>query len=549
MNQVLQSLQNFASDRLPHLIVPIAILIVGWIVAVALGAAVRGALHRTNLDDRIARSMMGEVRAKGFDSARWTGKLVYYIVLLITVVAFLQALRLTAATVPIASLLEKVFAFLPKLLGAGVIAIVAWIVASLARKLMLTVLDRWDIDGRIARERGVIAAAKSEPPAKGERPEAEAKEAGAPVGRAIANTTYWIVLLLFVPAILDTLAIQGLLRPVQNMVDEVLGFLPNLASAALILAVGWFVARLIQRLVTNILVSIGTDRLSDRIGLTKALGKHSLSSLIGLVLYALILIPVAIGALNALQLEAITAPASDMLATFFGALPMLFAAFLVLAIAYVVARLLASLSEKLLRGIGFDDVLTKLGITRGEAVESGASARARGTTKAPSTEWSPSRVVGALVMVGVMLFALIEAADLLGFATVADLSGEIIELGGHILLGLVVFGFGMYFANLAAKAVMESGVSQPRVLSLLTRVAVLALAGAMALRQMGIADSIIELAFGLVLGSAAVAAALAFGLGGREAAGRAIENARVRMHESRRETTPPPAGARPDVAE
>jgi hypothetical protein len=519
MEQALHSLRTFAVDRLPGLVLPIAILIVGWLVAVALGALVRRALRKTKFDDRIAKEALGEERAKTFDSARWGGKLVYYVVLLFTAVAFLQSFQLTAATAPIGKLLEIVFAFVPKLLGAGVIAFVAWLVAALARRLMRVVLERWNLEGRLAHELGSAAP-------EGEKPPSETERHGPKVADTIASTTYWIVLLLFVPAILDALGIQGLLVPVQHMVDEVLAFLPNLASAAIILAVGWAVARILQRAVTTVLEGVGADKLGERVGMSKVLRRHSLSSLLGLVVYALILIPVAIGALNALQLESITRPASAMLGTFFGALPMMFAALVVIAIAYVAARLLYGLTRKLLEGVGFDDVLARLGITA-----------------QPSADWPPSRVAGALVMVAVMLFAAIEASRLLGFTAIAALAGDVAILGGHILLGLVIIGVGLWVANVGARAVQRSGVTQARVLSIFTRVSILALAGAMGLRQMGIADVIIEMAFGLVVGSAAVAAALAFGLGGREAAGRAIDDMRSRLARSRRETTPPPHGA------
>jgi hypothetical protein len=55
------------------------------------------------------------------------------------------------------------------------------------------------------------------------------------------------------------------------------------------------------------------------------------------------------------------------------------------------------------------------------------------------------------------------------------------------------------------------------------RVSILVLAGAMALGQMGVASDIINLAFGLLIGAIAVAVALAFGLGGREIAGRELD--------------------------
>jgi len=63
---------------------------------------------------------------------------------------------------------------------------------------------------------------------------------------------------------------------------------------------------ILQQILTNLLAAIGADRLSERMGLAPALGEQRLSGLLGLVVYALILIPVLIAALNALALEAIT---------------------------------------------------------------------------------------------------------------------------------------------------------------------------------------------------------------------------------------------------
>ena len=139
---------------------------------------------------------------------------------------------------------------------------------------------------------------------------------------------------------------------------------------------------------------------------------------------------------------------------------------------------------------------------------------------------TPSEIVGSLVLVAVLLFATVEALRLLGFAVLADLLAEFIQLGGQILLGLLVFAVGLYLANLAADLIRSSDAAHAGLLALVARVAILVLAGAMALRQMGIANEIVNLAFGLLLGAIAVAAAIAFGFGGREIAGR----------------TPPPGG-------
>ena len=79
---------------------------------------------------------------------------------------------------------------------------------------------------------------------------------------------------------------------------------------------------------------------------------------------------------------------------------------------------------------------------------------------------------------------------------------------------------GYWLADLAARAIQRANPDGRTGLARIARVAILGLVLAMGLRAMGIADDIVNLAFGLVLGAVAVAAALAFGLGGRDAAGK-----------------------------
>ena len=117
-----------------------------------------------------------------------------------------------------------------------------------------------------------------------------------------------------------------------------------------------------------------------------------------------------------------------------------------------------------------------------------------------------------------------EAARLLGFELLADLVSQFIVFAGKVLLGVVIFGVGLFLANLASRAIRASTASQARFLSLAAQIAIIVLAGAMALRQMGLANDIINLAFGLLLGAIALAAAIAFGIGGREVAARQLES-------------------------
>ncbi|RPI28249.1 MAG: hypothetical protein EHM70_16900, partial [Chloroflexota bacterium] len=156
------------------------------------------------------------------------------------------------------------------------------------------------------------------------------------------------------PAILDALNLNGLLVPVQSVVDETLGILPNVLGAALIFALGWLVARIVHQLVVNILSGIGIDRLGAETGLANTMGETRISDIVGLIVYVLILIPVAIAALDTLNISAISDPATNMLNMILAALPALFGAFLLLAIAYFIARMLGNFVASILAGVGFN---------------------------------------------------------------------------------------------------------------------------------------------------------------------------------------------------
>ncbi len=489
MEAILDQIIQLVVDYIPNLLGALAILIIGWLVALVVSVIVRRALRRTTLDNRLASWVVGEEEAKAFEVERWIAKGVYYLIMLFVLIAFFQALGLTIITEPLNQLLLQAFEFAPRLLGAGVLVLTAWIVARGLKLIVSRVLGIAKLDERLGRQAGLE------------------EEEHVFLTQTLANAVYWLVLLLFLPAVLDALALQGLLEPILGMINNILSFLPSIFAAGLILVIGWFVARIVQRIVTNLLAAVGTDRLSEQVGLAAVLGKQRLSGFLGLVVYVLILIPVLIAALDTMALEAITQPATNMLDTILGALPAIFAAGLVVAIAYVVGRVVAGLITNLLAGAGFDAVLTRMGLGKEPA----------------EGERTPSEIVGYLVLVAIMLFSSIEALRLLGFESVADIVTQFMAFASQVLLGLIIFAIGLYLANLAAKTVQASGAAQTGLLAMAARVSILVLAGAMGLRQMGLANEIINVAFGLLLGAIAVAVALAFGLGGRELAARELE--------------------------
>ena len=538
------------SGTVANVVVAILILIVGWVLAALLASFTRGLLQRTGLDERLRGLLGGTATAPQI--SRSAASAVYFVVIVLAVVAALDLLQLTTVTAPLNAFLTVVLEYLPRVAGAILLLLLAWLLATVLRAVVARLLGAMRLDERL----GLTGEGAAPPAAAPGAPDAGAvapatapavPETGAPAGPArrpvsvsqtLAETVYWLVFLLFLPGILSALGVDGMLAPLLVMLNQLLGFLPNLLAAALILVVGWFAVRLIQRVVTGVLAGLGVDALSDRVGLGAALGNQRLSVLLGTILYVLLLIPILLAALDALDMDALTLPVRDMLDDVLDALPRLFAAALLLGVSYVGGRLIGALVTNLLAAAGFDSLPRRLGLAaRTQAIADtsvpDATLRVGGRT--------PSEVVGGIVLAAVLVFAAVEASSLLGFGVVAGLLAEFLVFGGQILIGLLIFAVAIYLADLAAGVVRASSVPQPRLMALVTRWAILLLGGAMALRQMGLANEIITVAFGLLLGAVAVAAALAFGLGGREVAGEELREWRAALQSGEAEASWPPS--------
>ncbi len=511
MAEIQAQLMQLLGSHVPMIVGALVILIVGWLIALVVSGAIRKGLRRFRITEKTGQ-WFGTEEAKAVQVERWIGRGVYYVILLLAVVGFLQALGLKGMTEPINRFLNELFAYAPRLIGPAILLFVAWVLASVLRYAVTKGLGKARMDERLENQVGM-----------------EGEEAFS-VTKTLGEAVYWLVFLLFLPAVLNALALQGLLTPVQRMVEKVLAYLPNLFGAGLILLVGWFIARIVQRLIASVAMAMGADRLSEQVGLKDALGKQSVSKLLGLVAYILIFVPTLIAALNALQLEAVTRPTSAMLATMLQALPAIFAAALVMVIAFFVGRVVSNLVSSLLANAGFNAVLSRLGL--------GSGAEIKGRT--------PSEAVGYLTLAAIMILGGIEAFELLGFEAVAELFSQFTVFAAQVVLAVVFVAIGLYIANLVFNTILASQIAQSRLVANVARVTILALAGAMALRLIGVADEIISLAFGLLLGAFAVAFAVAFGLGGRDLAARLLDESfrSIREQEEKKPINGAPVGGK-----
>jgi hypothetical protein len=385
----------------------------------------------------------------------------------------------------------------PKVLIALLILVATWVVARAVKWALQKAIDRIP-----ALQKHVTGGPKET------------------VGHQLGTIAKLIIWLVGIMAALNYLGVGQILEPINALVTQIFTFLPKLIGAGLIFFVGLIVARIVRQLTETVLIAANVDGLLARIGIGDTSGtvradpeavppgaapgatRATLARAAGILLYALIIIPAAIAALNVLDIEAISVPATNMLNEVLTAIPHILTAALWLGIAFILARFIKTIIEGILPPTGFDNAIRSTGIL-------------------PAAS-SPSRIVANIAFIAVMLGAAIEAAQQLGGGTVAIFLAQITELGGKVIFGTLIIVSGIFLARIIA-GLVGSSTGEGSYAEEIVKYAIIALFTAIGLTFMGLADQIVILAFGLILGSAAVAVALAFGLGGRDAAARMLE--------------------------
>ena len=298
--------------------------------------------------------------------------------------------------------------------------------------------------------------------------------------------------LLFVPGIFSILGVSSVAAPILGLLNTIWGYVPNILAAVIILVVGLLVAKLVRQLLIPVFNRIKVDELQKKAGIeVNETGKLSVT--IAYIIYVLIVIPVIIIALQALNIKAITDPAISMLNIIFGFIPNIIVAALIIFIGTVIGRFAGQIVKRLIASTGIDSKMEQLeGKTQNIVI---------------------SRLAGTIVNIVIIIFFTVEGFSILRLGILSEIGTTIIAYMPRALAAVIIFVLAMIASSLAEKALNKGGF---KTYAVLARIAILVLAAFMILNQLGIAPEIVNSAFIMIVAALAVAFAIAFGIGGRD---------------------------------
>ena len=318
------------------------------------------------------------------------------------------------------------------------------------------------------------------------------------LSKFISKLVYLLVMIFVFTLVLGRLGLTSALDPLKNMLDDFLGFIPRIVGAGLVTYIGYMLATIVAEF-----VGMSGDTIRKALPKLKISTKIDVVNILKKIVFIFVFIPLLIVALNILEMDSISIPATTMLSSFMAAIPKIAVAAIILLAFTIGARFLSGLVKD--RKVFF----VYGGVDMNATLQKMQHDKMTGNTNVVN-------LIGNIVYFFILLFGITTAIEKLEFKQLSEIFATINVYGGKILFGLVILVIGNWIASIVYK---NMAAKENAFLASIVRMAIIAIFLAIGLSTMGIADEIINLAFGLTLGTIALTVVLSFGLGGREAAG------------------------------
>ena len=371
--------------------------------------------------------------------------------------------------------------FVPKLLAALMILIVGFIIAKMVKWAITKVINKTGVGTKIG---GILGStSKSD------------------VGGGFGTGAFWIVMLFVAIACLKALGLDNVSEPLMGLLNQFFEFMPKIIGAAAVGAVAFLVATMAK---FGVHKGLSLGDVDNRLKLKQGTLLNSLP----IAAFCFVLLFFLPSVFGTLEMEELSGPVTDMVNQIISFLPNLFSAGIILAIFFFIAKLASTLVANLLGGMGFNNVPTHLGLVADTS----------------SMKTQPAELAGKASMGVILLMGVGQAVQNLKLEMLTNFFNEAWEFGIPVVIGVAILAVGLWMANMARKAVQSSSMANSDMVSQVAFTAIMVMTGVIALKKMGLAGQIIDLGFGLTLGGIALALALAFGLGGRDAAAKYLDS-------------------------
>ncbi|MGJ3234058.1 mechanosensitive ion channel [Marivirga sp.] len=376
------------------------------------------------------------------------------------------------------SLMQETGLAIPNIIAAVLVLVLGFIIAGAIKRFILYLFKKASFDEKVGSKFGLDFR----------------------IDKFVASIIYYILIIYALLMVLDYMGLEGVLIPLSDMLDKVLLYLPNIFAAAIIIYAGYAIANLCSQAIAFFSGQI--LKITEKAGVKSSI---NIEAIIKQLVFLLVFVPIIIVALDTLNMKVISEPATAMLDELLAAIPNILGAVVILLVFFIGGRFVVDAIVELMKNVNLDGLSKKMYLN-----------------KVLGEDKSLAKLMGNLIYFFIIFAGVISAVEKLEMSVLSEALDGLLVLSGNIFLGLVILAIGNALAQFAYKTVSSS--DNGKWVANIARFAVWGLFISIALNTMGLGEDVVNLAFALTLGAASVAFALAFGLGGREAAGKFLDN-------------------------
>ena len=258
VSNLLESLIFKVTSFFPGIIGTLIILIIGWLIAKFVKKITYKLLKKTSWDDKL----MEKAKLK-IDINKFISNLLYVIIMIYVLLIVLQKLGMTSVLEPLQSMMTSFLVFFPKILGAGIIFFIGYLIAKFVSSLVSLLGDFLD---RILQKVNFKETDK--------------------LIVVLEKLVFIVIIVPFIIAALNKIELEEVSGPVSHVLSKIIAIIPNILGAIVIITIFVVGGKFIKSLLKGFLESIGVDSLVKKMELSSVVGENnSLSKIISNIVY------------------------------------------------------------------------------------------------------------------------------------------------------------------------------------------------------------------------------------------------------------------------
>ena len=258
VTNLLENLLLKVTSFFPGIIGTLIILIIGWLIAKFVKKITYKLLKKTTWDDKL----MEKAKLK-IDINKFISNLLYVIIMIYVLLIVLQKLGMTSVLEPLQNMMSSFLLFFPKVLGAGIIFFIGYLIAKFVSSLVNLLGDFID---------KVLEKVNFKDTDK--------------IINILEKLVFVVIIIPFAIAALNKIELEEVSGPVNHILSNIVAIIPNILGAIVIITIFVVGGKFLKSLLKGFLESVGVDTLVEKMELSSIIGKsNSLAKIISNIVY------------------------------------------------------------------------------------------------------------------------------------------------------------------------------------------------------------------------------------------------------------------------